>query len=236
VQPRLQHSLDLTASFGVFEAGLNATIRDDEQRRHRLDAEPLCKVGPLVDVHLAEDEGAVVSSALQDLGDQGLDPAAAAGHLRVEEDKPRAHLNTVLAGADCRRRGCPATQYPARFSRGANLSAGGVGVCVGHCHTPTSAWPPDRSTGISDSVRETLSGPSAVAESAQQQHDEHDDQDEQPERHVPPFANDRSEAHPSRDPLVPMIRVLLRTQFNGQGPYADTRAERGTRRGCRFEP
>jgi hypothetical protein len=33
----------------------------------------------LVDVHLAQDEGAVVASALQHLGDEALDPAAMAG-------------------------------------------------------------------------------------------------------------------------------------------------------------
>jgi hypothetical protein len=54
------------------EAALDAAIRDDEQCGHLVDAEALRKVGPRLDIDLAEDKGAVILPPLEHLNTRGL--------------------------------------------------------------------------------------------------------------------------------------------------------------------
>jgi hypothetical protein len=84
----------------MFEATLDTTIGDDEQRWHFVDAETLCEVGPLIDIHVADEEGAVVLAPLEHLGYVALHAPASTVELGVEEDEPRVRLSAMLHGAD----------------------------------------------------------------------------------------------------------------------------------------
>jgi hypothetical protein len=71
----------------MLKAGLDTTVGDHQQRWHLLDPEVLGQVGPLIDIDLAEDEGAVVLSPLEHLGEEAFDPSAGTVELGVEEDE-----------------------------------------------------------------------------------------------------------------------------------------------------
>jgi hypothetical protein len=62
----------------VLNAGLDATVGDNEQRRNLVDAEPHCEVGPLLDIDAVFDKGVVVLAALQHLGEVALHSAGSA--------------------------------------------------------------------------------------------------------------------------------------------------------------
>ena len=70
-----QEALDLPAAARPLEAGAHDLVLDDDERRHRRDAEALDEVRALLLVDPVELERAVVASALQYLGEEALDAA-----------------------------------------------------------------------------------------------------------------------------------------------------------------
>ena len=61
----------------------------DDQGRDRLDPEPLDEIGLLIGVDVKDRESLMVRAPLEDLRDEPLDPAAASGSRRVEEEETR---------------------------------------------------------------------------------------------------------------------------------------------------
>jgi hypothetical protein len=59
----------------VLEACLDASLGDDEERRHLVDAKPLGEVGSLFNVDRVEEEGAVVLAVLEYLREVALHAA-----------------------------------------------------------------------------------------------------------------------------------------------------------------
>jgi hypothetical protein len=89
VQPGLEQLLDLAAAPRRREPGPDAPVRDHEERRERVDAEPVGEVGPLIDRNAHEIERLVVPSALEHLGDVGFGASAPSRVGREEEEELR---------------------------------------------------------------------------------------------------------------------------------------------------
>lgn len=98
LQPGRQHRLDIATPTRALEA--TEAICEDDEGRHLVDAEALRKVGPRLDIDLAEDKGAVVLPPLEHLCDEAFDAAASTVHLRAEQDEKRACPSSVCEGAD----------------------------------------------------------------------------------------------------------------------------------------
>jgi hypothetical protein len=71
------------------QASLDASFVDYYQRRHFVDLEARCEVGMLANLHVVDDERAVIPPPLKYLGEVALDAPRGAVQLRVEKDKTR---------------------------------------------------------------------------------------------------------------------------------------------------
>jgi hypothetical protein len=89
LQPGREEALDLAAAARLLEPGLYGFALDDDEGRHRQDAEPLDEVGTLLLVHAVELERAVVAPALEYLSQEPFNATAGAGNGRIEEDESR---------------------------------------------------------------------------------------------------------------------------------------------------
>ena len=72
-EPGREEALDLAAAAGTHEATADELVLDDDERRHRCDAEPFDEVRALLLVDPVELERAVVAPALEDLGEEPVD-------------------------------------------------------------------------------------------------------------------------------------------------------------------
>ncbi len=72
MEPGSEKALDLPAAARPLEAGANDLVLDDDEGRHRPDAESLDEVRTLLLVHPVEPERAVVASPLEHLGQEPL--------------------------------------------------------------------------------------------------------------------------------------------------------------------
>ena len=79
MQPGSEEALDLPATARPLEAGADDLSLDDDERRHRGDAEALDEVGPFMLVDPVELERPVVAPALEYLSEEPFDPATRAG-------------------------------------------------------------------------------------------------------------------------------------------------------------
>src|SRR5260221_10946633 len=96
LEPGREEPFDLAAAARPLEACAHDLVLDDDERRHRPDAEPFDEIRALALVDPVQLERAVVSSALEHLREEALGAAARSRDRRVEEDQPRL----VLGGAD----------------------------------------------------------------------------------------------------------------------------------------
>src|SRR3954451_10883514 len=76
LEARCGEALDLAAAARLLEPGADDLVLDDDERRHRLDLEPLYEVRPLLLVDAVELERSVIPAPLQHLGKEALDAAA----------------------------------------------------------------------------------------------------------------------------------------------------------------
>ena len=60
----------------MFEPSTDMPFADDDERRHRVDREPVDQVGTLLDVDLVDGERRVVAAALEHLSDEPLHASA----------------------------------------------------------------------------------------------------------------------------------------------------------------
>src|SRR5207244_4060070 len=88
LEPGRQEALDLAAAARLLEPGLHDFVLNDDERRHRLYAESLDEVRPLLLVNTVELEGAVVAPALENLGEEPFDATTGARDRRIEEHEP----------------------------------------------------------------------------------------------------------------------------------------------------
>src|SRR5436190_4008498 len=89
VQPGRQELLDVAAAARTCEPAPDRLSFHDYERRHLVHGEPLEQVRPFLLRDAENLEGAVVSTALENLGQEALHPAAVPGQARVEEDEAR---------------------------------------------------------------------------------------------------------------------------------------------------
>jgi len=76
VEPGREEAFDLPAPTRPLEAGADDFVLDDDESRHRLDAEALDEVRPLLLVHPVQLERAVVPPPLEHLGEEPLGATA----------------------------------------------------------------------------------------------------------------------------------------------------------------
>ena len=76
MEPGREEALDLAAPARPLEAGADDLVLDDHEGRHRLDAEALDEVGPLLLVHPVELERAMVPPPLEHLSEETLGATA----------------------------------------------------------------------------------------------------------------------------------------------------------------
>src|SRR5438309_2653753 len=89
VQPGRQELLDVAAAARACEPGPDRLSLHDHERLHLVHGEPLEQVRPFLLRNTENLERAVVSTALEHLGEEALHPAAVPGQARVEEDEAR---------------------------------------------------------------------------------------------------------------------------------------------------
>ena len=76
MEPGREEALDLAAAARPLKAGADDLVLDDDEGRHRLDAEALDEVGTLLLVHPVQLEGAVIPAPLENLGEEPLGATA----------------------------------------------------------------------------------------------------------------------------------------------------------------
>src|SRR5207302_1155070 len=75
---------------------LRPLVRDDDERRDRLDLEPLDQFGVGVGVDAQELEGVVIGPPLQNLREETLDATAASRRRRMEEEQARLRADDLV--------------------------------------------------------------------------------------------------------------------------------------------
>ena len=75
-QPRLERALKLTTAARVLDPGLYPVVLDDEERGDAIHAEPLGKLGMVLDDDPLEEKCLVVSQPLQNGGEEAVHPAS----------------------------------------------------------------------------------------------------------------------------------------------------------------
>src|SRR5437867_259976 len=98
VEPGCEERLDLAATAGAFQFRADGLALDDDECRHHIDAEPVDEVRPLLLGDAVETERLVVSSPLQNLGEESFDAPTGARHAGVEEDESRLRCWTRSRG------------------------------------------------------------------------------------------------------------------------------------------
>lgn len=87
LEPGREKALDVAAATRSLETRAHDLVLHDDEGRHLRDPELLDEIGPPLTRNCVVVEGLVVAPALKHLRDVPLDPPAASGDRRMEEDE-----------------------------------------------------------------------------------------------------------------------------------------------------